>query len=83
MLYVNRGNIEIVEVEIRKNSLVAGKEVKSLNLPAEALIISVIRDGHAILPAGDTVFSIGDSVIALVGADKEHELRIVFGENSD
>ncbi len=80
---LNRGNIEIVEIEIRKNSIVAGKEVKSLALPAEALIISVIRDGHAILPSGETVFAISDSVIALVGADKEHELRIVFGENSD
>ena len=77
---LNRGNIEIVEVEIGARSPVLDREIRSLNLPEEALIISVIRDGHAILPAAETVFTIGDSVIALVNADREHELRHVFGE---
>lgn len=77
---LNRGNIEIVEAEIGPRSAVAGAEVRQLSLPSEALIISIIRDGHAILPSGDTRLVPGDSVIALVGSDKEHELRDVFGE---
>jgi trk system potassium uptake protein TrkA len=77
---LNRGNIEIVEVEIGARSPVLDREIRSLNLPPEALIISVIRDGHAVLPTGETVFSIGDSVVALVNADREHELRHVFAE---
>jgi len=77
---LNRGNIEIVEIEIGTRSSVVGREIRALPLPLEALIISVIRDGHAILPSGDTLFEVGDSVIALVGADKEHELRDIFGE---
>jgi trk system potassium uptake protein TrkA len=77
---LNRGNIEIVEVEIGARSPVLDREIRSLNLPPEALIISVIRDGHAVLPTGETIFSIGDSVVALVNADREHELRHVFAE---
>lgn len=77
---LNRGNIEIVEAEIGAKSPVLDREIRSLQLPEEALIISIIRDGHAILPSGDTVFSIGDSVVALVNADREHELRRVFEE---
>jgi trk system potassium uptake protein TrkA len=78
---LNRGNIVIVEVEIGPRSPVSGQEVRMLDLPDEALIISIIREGHAIIPAADTRFAAGDSVIALVGADKEHQLRDVFSES--
>src|SRR5947209_2371461 len=77
---LNRGNIEIVEIEIGPKSPVVGREIKALLMPAEALIISVIRDGHALLPSGDTRFTLGDSIIALVNADKEPELRDAFAE---
>ena len=77
---LNRGNIEIVEVEIGARSPVVDREIRSLNLPPDALIISVIRGGHAILPAGETIFTVGDSVIILVNADREHELRHVFSD---
>ncbi len=77
---LNRGNIEIVDIEIGAKSPVVGREIRALALPSEALIISVIRDDHAVLPSGDTRFEIGDSIIALVGADKEHELRDIFSE---
>jgi trk system potassium uptake protein TrkA len=77
---LNRGNIEIVEVEIGLKSPVLNQEIRALTLPDEALIISVIRNGHAVLPASDTRLTSGDSVIALVNADKEHELRDVFAE---
>ncbi len=77
---LNRGNIEIVEVEIGPKSPVAHQEIRALTLPPEALIISIIRDGHALLPSGDTRFSPGDSVIALVNADQEHDLRYIFEE---
>src|SRR5581483_5635106 len=79
---LNRGNIEIVEIEIGPKSPVINQEVRALPLPAEALIISIIREDHALLPAGDTRFVDGDSVIALVNADKEHELRDVFEEGA-
>ncbi len=77
---LNRGNIEIVEIEIGLRSPVIGREIRTLKLPHEALIISVIRNDHAILPSGETLFELADSVIALVGADKEHELRDIFAE---
>jgi trk system potassium uptake protein TrkA len=78
---LNRGNIEIVEVEIGAKSPVLNQEIRALQLPAEALIICVIRDGHAILPGADTRLLLGDNVIALVGADKEHQLRDIFQDS--
>ena len=77
---LNRGNIEIVEIEIGPRSPVVDQEIRTLALPSETLIISVIRNDHAILPSGDTRFEVGDSVIALVNADREHDLRDIFAE---
>ena len=78
---LSRGNIEIVEIEVGTKSPVINKEIRNLELPKDALIISVIRDSHAILPTGETRFTLGDSIIALVGAEQEPELRHVFAEN--
>ena len=78
---LSRGNIEIVEIEVGTKSPVINKEIRNLELPKDALIISVIRDGHAILPTGETRFTLGDSIIALVGAEQEPELRHAFAEN--
>ena len=79
---LNRGNIEIVEIEIGSKSPVVNREVRDLALPEEALIISIIRDGHAKLPSADTMIELGDSVIALVNADQEPQLRHVFAEGN-
>jgi trk system potassium uptake protein len=77
---LKQGNIEIVDIEIGSKSPVLGREILTLELPLDALIISVIRDGHAHLPAGARQFVLGDSVIALVNADREHMLRDIFAE---
>ncbi|MCL6520735.1 MAG: NAD-binding protein [Armatimonadetes bacterium] len=78
---LQRGNIEIVEVDLGPKSPVVGKRINQVVLPQDALIISIVRDGHAILPNIDVVFKEGDSVIALVNADQEAQLRAIFAES--
>jgi trk system potassium uptake protein TrkA len=77
---LKRGNIEIVEVEISAKSPVLNKAIQQLQLPDDTLIISIIRNDHGMLPQAETKFEDGDSVIALVRADLEHELRTIFAE---
>jgi len=77
---LQRGNIEIVEIDLGPNSPVVGKKIPSVTMPQESVIVSIVRDGHAILPNLDVELKEGDSVIALVTADKEAELRNVFAE---
>jgi trk system potassium uptake protein TrkA len=75
---LQRGNIEIVEVDLGPGSPVIGKKIPYINLPQETLVISIVREGHALLPNIDVEFREGDSVIALVTAEKEAELKEVF-----
>jgi Kef-type K+ transport system membrane component KefB/Trk K+ transport system NAD-binding subunit len=65
MLSEHRGNMEIGETVIR-NRRFDGAAVQSLQLPGNALVMGIRRDGDVIVPRGDTVIRLGD-VIMLVG----------------
>ena len=75
---LKKGEIEVVEADITAGSPVAGQKIGQLDLPPNTLIISVIRDGHAMIPHADTKLRDGDSVIAMIKAEREKELRAVF-----
>ncbi len=75
---LQRGNIEIVEIDLGPESPVLGKRINTIGLPHDALVISIIRDGDAILPNIDVEFKENDSIITLVKTDKEPDLRRVF-----
>ncbi len=75
---LKKGEIEVVEADITATSPVVGKKIGQLDLPPNTLIISIIRDGHATLPHADTKLRDGDSVIAMIKAERERELRSVF-----
>lgn len=78
---LKNGNIEIVAVSVSERSPVLHQTIRSLQLPDQALVISLVRDDHALLPQADTTFEPGDSVIVMVNADQESELRHIFGEH--
>lgn len=75
---LKKGEIEVVEADITSGSPVDGVRIGQMDLPPNTLIISVIREGHAILPHADTKLRQGDSVIAMIKAEREKELRAVF-----
>lgn len=75
---LKKGEIEVVEADISSDSPVAGMKIGELKLPPNTLIISVIRDGNATIPHADTKLRDGDSVIAMIKAEHEKELRTVF-----
>jgi trk system potassium uptake protein TrkA len=72
---LERSNIEAVELIVDEGSPLVGGRLGEINLPKDALIISVIREGHAILPNADTVFAGGDVLIALIPPELEASLR--------
>jgi len=75
---LKKGEIEVVEANITAGSSVAGMKIGQLELPPNTLVISVIRDDHAIIPHSDTKLREGDSVIAMIKAEREKDLRAVF-----
>jgi trk system potassium uptake protein TrkA len=75
LLDLRHENLEIVEVVIGKDSPSAGKTVEGLELPSDARLISVTRDGQSEIAVGSTALQKGDRVLAILQPGNEEELR--------
>ena len=78
LLELRQENLEIVEVQIDRDSPSAGKHIEALDLPDGARLISVMRAGHAEIAVGSTQLEAGDQVLAILEPGKEDELRRVL-----
>src|SRR4051794_14071112 len=78
LLELRKENLEIVEVQIDKHAPCAGKLIEKLGLPQGAQVISVVRNGQAEAPDGQTRLQAGDQILAILQPGKEDELRRVL-----
>ncbi|MBS3766356.1 NAD-binding protein [Candidatus Bipolaricaulota bacterium] len=59
----------------------AGQKIADIDLPARSLITSVLREGVAIIPRGDTELSEDDILIIITeNEEKENQVKEMFGE---
>lgn len=72
---LERSDLEVVEIILDERSPFVDAKLAELNLPRESLVISVLRDGTAIVPSGDTQLQSGDVMLVLVPAALEASLR--------
>ncbi len=72
LLKLNRGEAALVEVRLPESSPALGKAIRDLSLPADTVIVSIIRDGKLVIPRGDTQLAAQDEVLAvsIVAAEK-------------
>jgi trk system potassium uptake protein len=75
LLELQREGLEIVEVQIEKNSPIAGSRVGGLSLPAGSRLISVFRHGRTELVEPQTVIRPGDQLLAVVADHSALDLR--------
>ncbi|MEC9488732.1 MAG: NAD-binding protein [Halanaerobium sp.] len=75
LLQLRKGDLKMVEIKIKEGSPIAGKKVKEINLPIEAVLITIVRENTPIVPRGNTHLEPGDLVIALVQQDALRDLR--------
>jgi len=78
LLTVQRGQVEIVELEVLPESKVADKRIRDLDLPDNTMIMSVVREYNFIIPRGDTLLKAGDSILAAAKTESVEELRKLF-----
>jgi len=74
LMSFKRGKLAIVRLDLPEDSPVVGKELKSIQLPPDSVIVSVLRGEEVIVPKGDTVFKNGDDVIAITLIGNEPQL---------
>jgi trk system potassium uptake protein TrkA len=74
---LRKGNMAIVEIELPKDRCtVCNKPVSTLDLPADCVLIAVIReDDTTETVRGETLLSAGDTVVAFTSIESERELK--------
>lgn len=72
------GEANLVELTLPDNSTCIGKTVAEIELPDDASLAAIIRDGHVITPAAHDVFSAGDELIFVASAKAEDSLKSCF-----
>jgi len=78
LLELQKEGLEIVEVQIERDSPAAGTRVAGLSLPKGSRLISVFRHGRTELVEPATVMRPGDQVLAVVSNDSAPDLRRVL-----
>ncbi|MBI3934127.1 MAG: TrkA family potassium uptake protein, partial [Acidobacteria bacterium] len=75
LLSLRAGQLEIMEYVLDGSSPVVGRQLKELTMPPHCNIVTILRDGSAVVPRGDTAFQKSDTVLALANLADEPQLR--------
>jgi trk system potassium uptake protein TrkA len=64
---LGKGDLELVQMTITKDSPGNGRRIADLPLPLGSVIVAVDRgSGEVVIPNGETVFATGDAVVAMI-----------------
>lgn len=74
----DRGDIELAEVVLTKDSPVIGNKVADLKLPEDCLLVAILRNDSVFLPRGWTMLEEGDRVYALTRMNLAKTLKVLL-----
>lgn len=75
------GKVNATEIILRADSPVAGKALAEIALPPDCLVAIVLREGHPIIPRGNTVLTVGDHVVVMTMPENHGQvLRLLTGD---
>ena len=78
LMSFKRGKLSIVRIDLPEDSPVINKQVQEIHLPADAVLVSIVRREEVILPKGNTILQTGDDIIALTLIGNEPQLLNVL-----
>jgi trk system potassium uptake protein TrkA len=78
LMSLEGGKARLAEVTLAADSPAIDREVQQLGLPRESTVVAIVRDGHVVVPRGDTTLLQRDEVIVLVTGDAEADVRVAL-----
>ncbi|PWH13276.1 MAG: potassium/proton antiporter [Ardenticatenia bacterium] len=80
--FVDRCGGELSEITLDQNAPAVGRRIVDLDLPPEALVVLIKRDGTFIIPRGSVALEAGDRVLVAAEAEALEKTRqILQGSN--
>jgi trk system potassium uptake protein TrkA len=81
LMQFEQGHVSLHEVTLADGSPSIGRTLRDLALPVDAAVVAVVREGHVVVPKEDTVFAVGDEVLAVTAEPSERYVReVLVGE---
>ncbi|HTU01033.1 MAG TPA: TrkA family potassium uptake protein [Candidatus Sulfotelmatobacter sp.] len=78
LLKLNRGEAALVELHLSASSPVCGKAIRDLQLPADTVIATIVRNGKLVIPRGETTLEAADEVLAVSTVAAEPALKALL-----
>ncbi|AGK61697.1 K+ transport systems, NAD-binding component [Archaeoglobus sulfaticallidus PM70-1] len=76
------GKLNLIEIVVDENSVLANKKIEDLHLPENVIITAIYRDGELLVPRGQTKVLPGDKV-AIVGKSQDLiTIQDIFGSDT-
>ena len=77
--------VEFLDLLLEEGDRAVGNTLSSLgeSLPNDCILVSIQRNGHRLIPHGDTVFQAGDLITAYVENHEEVALRKCLKKSDD
>lgn len=74
LMSFKRGKLSIVRIDLPGDSPVINKQVQDVRLPADSVLVSILRGEEVIIPKGNTMLEAGDDIIAITLVGNEPQL---------
>ncbi|MDP8259827.1 MAG: NAD-binding protein [Candidatus Gygaella obscura] len=82
LMSFKRGKLSIVRVDLPKDSPIINKKIQEISLPADSVLVTIIRGDEVIVPKGNTILKAMDDIVALTLIENEKKLLNMFiGKN--
>ena len=76
-----KGQANLVELTLPDGSACIGKTVEEIELPEDAALAAIVRDGRVITAKAHDVFAAGDELLFVASSDAEARIKSCFISN--
>jgi trk system potassium uptake protein TrkA len=73
-----KGQANLVEITLPDSSICIGKTIEEVDLPEDASLAAIVRDGRVISPTPSDLFIAGDELLFVASTEAEDKIRDCF-----
>ncbi|MCA2208351.1 MULTISPECIES: potassium channel family protein [Nocardia] len=78
LMTLRQGQANLVEITLPADTQLAGKPVRSLVLPRDTALVTILRGGRVIVPQADDPFEGDDELLFVTSVEAEEDLRLTL-----
>ncbi|MFD0361276.1 potassium channel family protein [Nocardia sp. GCM10030253] len=81
LMTLRQGQANLVEITLPADTALAGKPVRTLTLPRDAALVTILRGGRVIVPQPDDPFEGDDELLFVTSVEAEEDLRVALSHH--